>query len=399
MNLLPNAFLFCFFLFFNQLLSDSCYENKICSGHKSAINFPPELYFYLGPQYTSLQYTVSLDLKLKNLISDKKLPFTFLLKGNEKFYPLTFNIKNNKLESYEFVYTYSFRIGNSEAKNNFVYHLPFSPDLHFRVTQGYDGKVSHKGDLSNSIDWTMPLKTPIYSARKGVIAEIMDGFEEGKFEKEYLDKANYIFVLHDDGTIGNYAHLSNGSVSLKVGDTVNTGDFLGLSGNSGYSSAPHLHFNVFVPKDGNRYRTIPVKFKHFYNKNGEILKEGNIYFHHDELELPEKELSIDIKNTKLCDEITNSECKVSDGIFSLKDKILVYIPIIKKNTNTYKVRYEKLDGDYIKKDVIIKSNLNYTYLYTFFDSSSFNTSNLLGKWQASVYIENEKILSLDYEIR
>ena len=193
--------------------------------------------------------------------------------------------------------------------------------------------------------------------------------------------------------------MSKGSISLKVGDTVNTGDFLGLSGNSGYSSAPHLHFNVFVPKDGYSYRTIPVKFKHFYNKNGEILKEGNIYFHHDELDLPEKDLTIDIKNTKLCYEISNAECKVSDGIFGLKDKILVYIPIIKKNTITYKVRYEKLDGDYIKKDVIIKSNLNYSYLYTFFDSSSFNTSNLLGKWQASVYIENEKILSLDYEIR
>ena len=58
-----------------------------------------------------------------------------------------------------------------------------------------------------------------------------------------------------------------------------------------------------------------------------------------------------------------------------------------------------MEGEYIKKDVIIKSNLNYTYLYTFFDSSFFNTNNLLGKWQASIYIENEKVLSLDYEIR
>ncbi len=399
MKILSSAFFICFFLFYNQLFSDSCYENKICSGHVSSIGSPPELYFYLGPQYTSLQYTVSLDLKLKNLISDKKLPYTFLLKGSEKFYPLSFIIINNRVESYEFSYTYSFRLGNSEAKNSFVYHLPFSPDTHFRVTQGYDGKVSHRGDLSNSIDWTMPIKTPIYSARKGIIAEIVDGFNEGKFEREYLDKANYIFVLHDDGTIGNYAHLHAGSINLKVGDKVNTGDFLGLSGNSGYSSAPHLHFNIFVPNNGYSYKTIPVKFKHYYNKNGEILKEGIVYFHHDELDLPEKELPIDIKNTKLCDDIINSECRVSDGMFTVKDKILVYIPIIKKNTGNYKVRYEKMEGEYIKKDVIIKSNLNYTYLYTFFDSSSFNTNNLLGKWQASIYIENEKVLSLDYEIR
>jgi len=396
---LLNLLLIFYFSLFTQLLSDSCFENKICSGYKSSYDLPPELYFYLLPRYKSLQYTLSIDMKLKNLISDKKMPHTFLIKGDEKYYPLSFIIKNNKLGSYEFSYNYSFRLGNYEAKNNFIYSLPFSPDLHFRVTQGYDGKLSHNGDLTFSIDWTMPLKTPIYSARKGIIAEIVDGFGEGKFEKEYLDKANYIFVLHEDGTIGNYAHLHAGSINLKVGDIVNTGDFLGLSGNSGYSSAPHLHFNIFVPNNGYSYKTIPVKFKHYYNKNGEILKEGNIYFHHDELELPEKDLPIDIKNIKLCNEITNSECKTSDGIFTVRSRVIVYIPIVNKNTNSYKVRYEKIDGEYFKKDVVIKSNLNYTYLYTYIDISSFNFSNLLGKWQASVYFENEKNLTLDFEVR
>ncbi len=387
-----------FFLFHLQILSDSCYENKICSGLKTSANSPPELYFYLGSDSSSFQYTLTLDLKLKNLVSNKDLPLTFLLNGKEKFFPLEFILKN-KHEPYELSYSYNFRLGNYEAKNNFVYQLPFSPDFHFRVTQGYKGKISHNGELLNSLDWTMPLKTPIYSARSGLIAEIKDGFDEGKFDKEYLDKANYIYVLHDDGSIGSYVHLYAGSIEPKVGDYVNTGDYLGLSGNSGYSTGPHLHFNVFLPKDGYSYKTIPVKFKHYYNKNGEILQEGNIYFHHDEVELPVKDLPIDVKNIKLCEDIINSECKISDGVFSLKNKIIVYIPLTKKNSDTYKVRYEKLERDSIKKDILVRSNINYTYLYTFFDTSSFNTNNLLGLWRASVFIKDEKVKTLDYEIR
>jgi hypothetical protein len=56
--------------------------------------------------------------------------------------------------------------------------------------------------------------------------------------------ANYVIVLHDDGTRSKYWHMKKGSVLVAPGDTVKRGDALGLIGSSGISSFPHLHFEV-----------------------------------------------------------------------------------------------------------------------------------------------------------
>jgi murein DD-endopeptidase MepM/ murein hydrolase activator NlpD len=50
-------------------------------------------------------------------------------------------------------------------------------------------------------------------------------------------------------------------VRVKVGQRVAIGDVIGLSGNTGFSSGPHLHFNVFKAKDGKTRESIPVKFR------------------------------------------------------------------------------------------------------------------------------------------
>jgi murein DD-endopeptidase MepM/ murein hydrolase activator NlpD len=55
---------------------------------------------------------------------------------------------------------------------------------------------------------------------------------------------NSIVARLDDGLYMLYAHLQAGSIKVKVGDKIKRGDFLGLVGNSGNSSAPHLHFHV-----------------------------------------------------------------------------------------------------------------------------------------------------------
>jgi murein DD-endopeptidase MepM/ murein hydrolase activator NlpD len=54
---------------------------------------------------------------------------------------------------------------------------------------------------------------------------------------------NFVRVLHDDGTMGVYLHLKQGSVSVE-GQRVMVGSALALSGNTGNSSGPHLHFVV-----------------------------------------------------------------------------------------------------------------------------------------------------------
>jgi hypothetical protein len=55
---------------------------------------------------------------------------------------------------------------------------------------------------------------------------------------------NHVIIDHGDGFYSFYAHLQPGSVKVEVGDQVQTGDQLGLLGNTGNSSGPHLHFHV-----------------------------------------------------------------------------------------------------------------------------------------------------------
>jgi murein DD-endopeptidase MepM/ murein hydrolase activator NlpD len=79
----------------------------------------------------------------------------------------------------------------------------------------------------------------------------------------YIDKANTVAIVHDDGTVAEYAHLSPGPDSVKPGQRVAAGELLGYSGNTGYSSGPHLHFIVSRPTvaDGKVTRvSVPIQF-------------------------------------------------------------------------------------------------------------------------------------------
>ncbi len=69
-----------------------------------------------------------------------------------------------------------------------------------------------------------------------------------------------MLVLHDDGTLGEYMHLAPAGVEVQPGTPVNRGDELALSGNTGYSTTPHLHFQVMTAADdGIAARSFPFK--------------------------------------------------------------------------------------------------------------------------------------------
>jgi murein DD-endopeptidase MepM/ murein hydrolase activator NlpD len=77
--------------------------------------------------------------------------------------------------------------------------------------------------------------------------------------------ANYIIIRHDDGTYGNYLHFKQNGVVVNEGQRVTMGKLIGFSGNTGYSTDPHLHFHVSVADAFGGSKTVPFKV---YTKQG-----------------------------------------------------------------------------------------------------------------------------------
>jgi murein DD-endopeptidase MepM/ murein hydrolase activator NlpD len=110
----------------------------------------------------------------------------------------------------------------------------------------------------------MPAGTPVVAARAGIVLDVTLRYTEGGANLGFLNKANTVSVLHDDGTVAEYAHLSPGPAVIEAGERVKSGDLLGYSGSTGYSSDPHLHFIVTetVIQDGKvTHESVPVRFR------------------------------------------------------------------------------------------------------------------------------------------
>jgi Peptidase family M23 len=91
---------------------------------------------------------------------------------------------------------------------------------------------------------------PVYAAADGTVVEATDGLAEqipgGTLVGITVDTlpGNHIVVDMGNGNFALYAHIKTGTVAVKVGDHVKPGDVIGHLGNTGNTSAPHLHFHV-----------------------------------------------------------------------------------------------------------------------------------------------------------
>ena len=153
------------------------------------------------------------------------------------------------------------------------YRLPFEPQKTFYLFQGPGGTLSHKGEFA--WDFPMPLRTPVCAARGGMV-EVVDEFDEGGHDVKFRSMANRILILHADGTIGAYVHLLRGGMRAKAGDRVEAGTVIALSGNSGYSTGPHLHFEVFRKIEAMKRETLPIRF-HTAEGDRVVLEVGQWY--------------------------------------------------------------------------------------------------------------------------
>lgn len=169
-------------------------------------------------------------------------------------------------QGYRVASNYKFSIGDPDALPDTAmeYQLPFSNGQKVSIGQVLGGKITtHTGlDSKYAIDFDVPICTPVLAARKGVVVDIDQGYTAGGNDPKL--KANHVIILHGDGTLGLYAHLSAKSHAVTFGQMVVAGELIGYSGNTGYSTGPHLHFSVLTntrSADGSaKYLSHPVKF-------------------------------------------------------------------------------------------------------------------------------------------
>lgn len=116
-----------------------------------------------------------------------------------------------------------------------------------RITQ-YFGKTPfatknpqvYNGMGHNGIDFGVPIGTPIKSSAAGVV------YGTGNTDTACygVSYGKWVLVRHENGLATLYAHLS--LIKVSTGDSVQSGDVVGYSGNTGYSTGPHLHFTVYA---------------------------------------------------------------------------------------------------------------------------------------------------------
>lgn len=248
-----------------------------CSGQKIIVNYEKikggYKVFVDNCEYAPV--TVKIDFKVQNLKPATYVNFIVLPPQSKK-------IQVNVLKAvdlnmpYQVAYNILAYYGDHTIVNvpEYNYQLPFKSNEEYMVGQGYNGTFSHRNE--NAIDFTCPPGTDVTAAREGVVVRVEASNTITCPEQECSRYNNYICIYQPDGTFAEYHHLSVNGARVKVGDKVSEGQVIGYSGNTGRSSAPHLHFMVYVQRKTFR-ETIKTKFRVGKGDTTIYLTEGIAY--------------------------------------------------------------------------------------------------------------------------
>jgi len=170
-------------------------------------------------------------------------------------------------------YNLSVLLGEIICNQNFgdpqesPYILPWNAGEEYKLIQSYCPSNPAWGHHNwFAYDFEMPIGTTILASRAGEVIAVRE------LNPDVSDcsggKENFVFILHADGTVMSYVHLKQNSVAVNTGESVEQGQILGLSGNSGCSSGPHTHIALFKDRTNfDRQSTIPFNYS---NTNGSL---------------------------------------------------------------------------------------------------------------------------------
>lgn len=151
------------------------------------------------------------------------------------------------------------------------YILPYPEGSSYKLLQGYDGPYGHKGHAEFGYDFQMPIGSPIIAARGGDVVRVVESNNDGT---RVAGEENVVVIKHSDGTFARYYHLTKEGALVSIGMKVAQGGKIALSGDSGASAGPHLHFDVTKDCFDWGCQTIKIEFS---NVKVNPLKQGEVY--------------------------------------------------------------------------------------------------------------------------
>ncbi|TGL45253.1 M23 family metallopeptidase [Leptospira perdikensis] len=341
--------------------------------------------------------SVLLNVTLVNFKTDLTFPQFVVVKGPTPVFITKFLLEDKTKNAF---HSFSFRVRpgdwDSVHDDSVSYLLPFAQGIRAKVVQGYNGSVTHFGNFVHAIDFGIPVGTPVHAARKGYVMATESRYSEGGFRRDLLSKANFIIIQHDDGTLGNYAHLMKNGVVVKVGDMVDAGQLIGYSGNTGYTQGPHLHFEVHKPNRQLEVTTIPTVFKTQYSDR-DTLKEYYMYWH------PKQ--GVDLSTVDIFDEdiqicrlnAKREKVQCGETSFQLGENFLVSLEFVKPGNHRIEVDIST-DGkgfEPIKLDWVADKNLALEARYV----SIANNPKLIGRWKVRVRVNGEEKKILFFNVK
>lgn len=158
------------------------------------------------------------------------------------------------------------------APSQSPYVLPYPAGVTYTMFQGNCSPPPGGHQTTFAYDFDHAMGDPITAARAGRVARTSNSFpDDGDAANA---GGNSVWVLHDDGTIAAYFHMCQGCVMVAVDQQVVQSEILGLAGNSGASSGPHLHFQVFEDNTSfNNDDAVPITFS---NAAGNLAATGGL---------------------------------------------------------------------------------------------------------------------------
>ena len=242
---------------------DSEYEVKIINRGTQESPIFYAVNRYHGPVEIFMDVT-----QRSNIVIEPEWPKIYVIPANSDVLLATVKPKHKHM-SWSFQYNVGSTLGDPSAVHdpNTAYKLPFVGNKHYYISQAFNGEFSHFGDQNQyALDIAMPEGSDVLAARAGVVMDIAADFYDGGVDASKMHRGNYIRILHDDGSMAIYAHLQLESVVVARGQRIESQQKIAQSGNTGFTSGPHLHFAVQV-NAGLKLKSVPFLLQH---KSGDI---------------------------------------------------------------------------------------------------------------------------------